>query len=144
MKLHLKLVLATGALALALVPAMAIAGGPDYHPTGPDYTPAPGPPAHAKAYGKRCQGFSKKHVKGKKGTPFSQCVKAMAQADHDATLTAREACKALSKKHEKDEHGTPEHVRSRRGPHHADGKKGTPFSRCVKAVAQMRKEAAQS
>jgi hypothetical protein len=123
MKSHLKLALITGALALALVPAMAVAG-PSYHPTGPSYTPAPGPPAHAKAYGKHCQGFSKKHVKGVQGTPFSRCVKAMAQADKDATLTARKACKALSKKHVK-------------------GVQGTPFSRCVKGVAQMRKEAAQ-
>jgi hypothetical protein len=123
MKLHLKLVLATGALALALVPAMAVADAPVYHP-GPEYHPAPGPPVHAKAYGKRCQGFSKKHVKGKKGTPFSQCVKAMARADHNAELTARKACKALSKEHVK-------------------GQKGTKFSRCVKGVAQMRKEEQQ-
>ena len=34
------------------------------------------PPDHAKANGKRCQGVSKQHVKGEKGTPFSQCVKA--------------------------------------------------------------------
>jgi hypothetical protein len=123
MKLHLKLALVTGALALALVPAMAVAD-PSYHPTGPHYTPSPGPPAHAKAYGKHCQGFSKKHVKGVPGTPFSRCVKAMARADKDAALTARKACKALSKKHVK-------------------GAKGTPFSRCVKGVAHMRKEAAQ-
>jgi hypothetical protein len=124
MKLHLKLALTTGALALALVPALAVAA-PSYHPTGPNYTPSPGPPPHAKAYGKHCQGQSKKHVKGEKGTAFSRCVKAMAQADKDGTLPARKACKALSKKHVK-------------------GQKGTPFSRCVKGVAQMRKEAAQA
>ena len=32
--------------------------------------------SNAKAYGKRCQGVSEKHVAGQKGTPFSQCVKA--------------------------------------------------------------------
>jgi hypothetical protein len=124
MKLQLKLALVTGALALALVPAAAVAGT-SYHPAGPSYTPAPGPPPgpppHGKAYGKHCRGQSKKHVKGEKGTAFSRCVKAMAQADHDATLTARKACKALSKKHVK-------------------GQRGTPFSRCVKGVAQMRRE----
>ncbi len=121
MKLRLKLALVAGALTLAAVPAMAMAA-PSYHPEGPKYHPAPPPPPpHAKAYGKRCQGFSKKHVKGEKGTPFSRCVKAMARADSNPNLTAKKACKALSKKHVK-------------------GQKGTAFSRCVKGVAQMRKE----
>jgi hypothetical protein len=123
MKLHLKLTLAVAALALAVVPAAAIAA-PSYQPEGPKYQPAP--PPHAKAYGKRCQelGYSKKHVKGEKGTPFSRCVKAMARADRNSDLKPKKACKALSKKHVK-------------------GQKGTPFSRCVKGVAQMRKEARQ-
>lgn len=122
MKPRLKLTLIAGALALALVPGTALAV-PTYHPEGPKYQPAPPPPPHAKAYGKRCQelGFSKKHVKGEKGTPFSRCVKAMAQADNNSNLHPKKACKALSKKHVK-------------------GAKGTPFSRCVKGVAQMRKE----
>jgi hypothetical protein len=29
--------------------------------------------------GRACKAFSKKHVKGQKGTPFSQCVKKVAQ-----------------------------------------------------------------
>ena len=34
------------------------------------------PPSHAKAYGKHCQGKSKKHTPhGDKGTEFSRCVK---------------------------------------------------------------------
>lgn len=39
-------------------------------------TPGPDAPAgeKAKAYGKHCQGKSKKHVAGEKGTPFSRCV----------------------------------------------------------------------
>jgi hypothetical protein len=40
-------------------------------------TGATGP--KGKAHGKRCQGVSKKRVKGEKGTPFSRCVKASAQ-----------------------------------------------------------------
>ena len=36
-------------------------------------------PEKAKAYGVHCKGESKKHVKGVKGTPFSQCVVAMAK-----------------------------------------------------------------
>ena len=78
------------------------------------------PPSQAKAYGKYCQTQSKKHVAGQKGTPFSQCVKAMAKADKNSTTTAREACKALSKTH-------------------VAGTKGTPFSKCVVGVAQLRK-----
>jgi hypothetical protein len=124
MKLQMKLALALGVMALGLVPATALAV-PDYQPAPPHYTPTPppGPPAHAKAYGKHCQGQSKKHVKGVRGTAFSRCVTAMAKADGDPTLSARKACKALSKKHVK-------------------GTQGTPFSRCVKGVAQMRREAA--
>lgn len=137
MKLHLKFALLTTALVLVLVPAGATAA-PSYYPEGPSYYPEgpkkydtegpkydpPPPPAHAKAYGKRCQGQSKKHVKGEKGTAFSRCVKAMARADRNPNLTAKKACKALSKKHVK-------------------GRQGTPFSRCVKGIAQMRKEAQQ-
>ena len=47
-------------------------------------------------------------------------MKALAKADKSDTTTAREACKALSKKH-------------------VAGSKGTPFSKCVVGVAQMRK-----
>jgi hypothetical protein len=124
MKLHLRLTLAAGVLALALVPAGAIAV-PTYTPGGPHYAPGTPPPPHAKAYGKRCQGQSKKHVKGQKGTAFSRCVKAMAQAHANPQLHSKRACKALSKKHVK-------------------GKKGTPFSRCVKEVNEMRKEERQA
>jgi hypothetical protein len=120
MRLHLTLALAAGALALVLVPTAAV--GVTYEPGGPHYQPAPPPPPpHAKAYGRRCQGQSRKHVKGEKGTAFSRCVKAMAQAHADPQLNPRKACHALSKKHVK-------------------GKKGTPFSRCVKEVNDMRKE----
>jgi hypothetical protein len=85
-------------------------------PPGPDASPA----ARAKAYGKRCQGQSKKHVAGQQGTPFSQCVTAMAKvATSQANPTT--ACKALSKKH-------------------VAGGKGTPYSRCVVAAAKLHNE----
>jgi uncharacterized protein YjhX (UPF0386 family) len=128
MKLHLKLALGLAVLALGVVPAIGMADGPNYTPEGPNYQPehepqGPKSPPKGKAYGYYCRGESKKHVKGEKGTAFSRCVKAMAQAKHDESVTAREACKKLSKKHVK-------------------GQKGTPFSICVKGVAQMRKEQA--
>ncbi len=112
--------LAIAALVLAMVPATAAANGPNYNPGGgPKYNPQ-GPPPHGNAYGFFCKGWSKKHVKGQKGTPFSQCVKAMARADRNDKLSPGQACKGLSKKHVK-------------------GQKGTPFSRCVKAAAKMRR-----
>jgi hypothetical protein len=130
MRTHLKIALALGALILATAPAaLAVkpadpgsqGKGPHYAPEKPE-TPGPGAslPEKAKAYGVYCKGESKRHVEGEKGTPFSQCVTAMAKAAKSERLTARQACKGLSKKHVK-------------------GEKGTPFSRCVKAAAQLRK-----
>jgi hypothetical protein len=124
-------------LALGVSPAFALAGAPDNQGTAhkptttppanqgtahKDATPAPnaGLPTKAKAYGKYCQGQSKKHVKGTKGTPFSNCVTAMAKVANDKA-TAKAACRTLSKKHVK---GTP----------------GTPFSACVKGAAQLKKD----
>lgn len=138
MKLHTMFAAALAVLALALVPAMGTADGPDYQPEKPpNYQPEKPPKYHpdkpqnppkgpkgepkGKAYGYHCRGQSKKHVKGQKGTAFSRCVKALARADKNDNLHPKKACKALSKKHVK-------------------GTKGTPFSRCVKAVNQMRKE----
>ena len=103
------------ATAALLVPSLAMAEKPDTAGNGK---------GKAKAYGKYCQGESKKHVKGEKGTAFSRCVKAM----HDAVEKGekpKEACKGLSKKHVK-------------------GEKGTPYSRCVVAAAQAKKDAEQS
>jgi hypothetical protein len=75
-------------------------------------------PAKAKAYGKKCQNESKKHVAGQKGSPFSQCVTAMAKLTSGQTNNPRTACKTESKKHVA---GTP----------------GTPFSRCVSDGAKQ-------
>jgi hypothetical protein len=128
MKPYLKLSLVIGVLAL-IVPAMALAtpgngkgqgqGQGQGQSQGPDYTPAP--PPQAKAYGKYCQGESKEHVKGEKGTAFSQCVKNMAHAANNPDETPRQTCKGESKKHVK-------------------GEKGTAFSRCVKAAAKLRQD----
>jgi hypothetical protein len=136
MNLPLKVALFAGALALSATPALA--GQPEGTPPahahgnghgGPVYTPSedptPGPkaglPAQAQAYGRYCKeaGASKRHVKGEKGTPFSQCVKALAKAANDKDLSPGQACKGMSKKHVK-------------------GQKGTPFSQCVKAAAKLR------
>ena len=74
-------------------------------------------PSTPKAWGVACKSLSKKHVAGgQKGTPFSQCVTAMAKAAHGASFKA--ACAALSKKHRA-------------------GQKGTDFSLCVSAAAKL-------
>jgi hypothetical protein len=93
--------------------------------TSPSSTPnagTPGPDARpgvkAKAYGRLCQGESKKHVAGQKGTPFSQCVTAMAKAASGEGKSARAACAGLSRKHTR-------------------GERGTPFSRCVSAARKI-------
>jgi hypothetical protein len=119
MKLRSKLLAGLVALAVGAVPSVAGAAGPEYAPEHPAHQPK------GHAYGYYCKGESKKHVKGEKGTPFSQCVSAAARANRNDDLTAREACKALSKKHTK-------------------GEQGTPFSVCVKGVAQMLKDKAEA
>jgi hypothetical protein len=131
MSFKTRFALLAGALALVLTPTAALANGVEYtpaHPTHPAH-PLPGPkaplPEKAKAYGVYCRSFSKKHVKGEKGTPFSECVTAMAKAAGGTGTTARKACQGFSKQH-------------------VSGEKGTPFSRCVVAAAQAREAAAQS
>jgi hypothetical protein len=135
-KLDARLVVIPTVLALAGAPALAVAAPPSDHPTGPPSTAAtgkpsdtpsgkpvgPGPkaslPAKAKAYGAYCKSESKRHVSGQKGTPFSQCVTAMAKLTTGQTISARTACKGESKKH-------------------VSGQKGTPFSQCVSAAAKL-------
>ncbi len=115
MKRTLKLALITGGLALSASPAMSLAT-----PSGHGHSPGAGAslPTKAKAYGKYCQAESKKHVDGQKGTPFSQCVTAMAKLANGAVDNPSKACKGESKKH-------------------VEGQKGTPFSQCVSAGAKL-------
>lgn len=77
-------------------------------------TPGPNasPPAKAQAYGRFCQHESKTHKAGTPGTPFSQCVTAMAKLANGSSKNPRAACKGESRTHTA---GTP----------------GTPFSICV-------------
>jgi|ERR1041385_8413701 len=76
-------------------------------------------PSQAKAYGFYCQKQSKEHVAGHKGTPFSQCVTAMAHLAHGQTNSPRAACATMS--------------------HTPDGQGGSPFSRCVSSGAKLLK-----
>jgi hypothetical protein len=127
MKILIKTAVTTAILALVAVPAMAhVPQTPSDH--GRQHvtkTKTPGPhasfPSKAKAYGKYCQSFSKKHIAGTPGTPFSRCVNAMARLGSGRTDSPHMACRALSKKH-------------------VAGQKGTPFSRCVSAGAKLLKD----
>ena len=78
------------AVTLVAVPAAALASGSPSnrgtqnaaaHRSGTSEHPGPDSslPAKAKAYGRYCQGQGKRHVAGQAGTPFSQCVTAMAE-----------------------------------------------------------------
>ena len=71
---------------------------------------APEKPAHAAGY--YCRGQLKKHVRGQKGTPFSQCVTAMAKLQNGDTAAPSQACRSLSRKRVK-------------------GMKKTPYAACV-------------
>lgn len=94
----------------------------DMPATTPDKADTPGPHAKAtvkaKAYGTYCATASKKRVAGQKGTPFSQCVTAMAKLASSEGDNVTSACKALSKKR-------------------IAGQRGTPFSQCVTAAAKL-------
>jgi hypothetical protein len=144
MLLPTRIVATAAVLALSIAPTALAASGPPANagtahmptsstaPTSGDATGAkpaePGPaaslPAKAKAYGTYCKASSRKHVAGQKGTPFSQCVTAMAKlataASSDSTTTPNpaRACASASKKH-------------------VAGQKGTPFSQCVSAAAKL-------
>ena len=86
-------------------------------PPGPDAAAA----TKARAYGRHCKGQSKKHVPDQKGTPFSQCVKAMAKMATGKASNPARACAHVSKKH-------------------VHGQAGTPYQKCVAAAAKLRGE----
>jgi hypothetical protein len=108
------ILLSCAALALSATVDFASGSASDAGQPGPGASP----PAKAKAYGRYCQNQSKKHVTGQKGTPFSQCVTAMAKLATGTTASPKAACASMSKKH-------------------VAGEKGTPFSRCVSAGARL-------
>jgi hypothetical protein len=77
-----RIVTILSAAAVLGLPSLASADKPTTNPgKGHDQTP------QGQAYGKSCQAESKKHVKGEKGTPYSRCVVAAAQAEKDAPAT---------------------------------------------------------
>jgi len=123
-------------VALGALGAPAIAAPPTTSPGAAKQAATPGPNASAsskaKAYGKYCSTASKKHIAGQKGTPFSQCVHAMAKLSKAAK--AAEAAKAA---------GTPATTPS---PAKAcadvtkkkvAGEKKSAYSKCVSGAAKL-------
>jgi hypothetical protein len=109
------------AIVVACVVAPLAFGGNPNKPSSSQPGPNASLPAKAKAYGRYCQNQSKTHVAGQKGTPFSQCVTAMAKLATGTSSSPTAACSTMSKKH-------------------VAGEKGTPFSRCVAAGAKLLKD----
>jgi hypothetical protein len=112
MRIQLKLIAAVAALALGVLPALAIAAHPNNGKHGSQSQ------SKAKEFGKLCAKESKKHVAGQKGTPFSQCIASMKKAASGKATSPGQACKGMSKKH-------------------VAGMKGTPYSQCVVAAAHL-------
>jgi hypothetical protein len=110
MKFQYKAAVLIAGVAIGVTPALATA-----HGQAPSTASS-----KAKQYGKLCQGESKQHAKGTKGTPFSLCVTAAAKAHNGSTKSPGQLCKAEKKM-----------------AHHMKGQtKGTPFSDCVTAAAK--------
>jgi hypothetical protein len=135
MKVTHRIMTMAAAAAVASTPAVALAhghphGNHGHSPSAPGHLktthprtslPGPGasPGAKAKAYGRDCQGESKRHVAGQPGTPFSQCVTDMAQIAADAGANPHRVCANESRRH-------------------VAGARGTPYSQCVVAAAKLR------
>jgi hypothetical protein len=119
-----------GAPALAAPPA----GSPSEAHKSASATPGPNasPKAKAHAYGKYCANQSKKHVAGQKGTPFSQCVTAMAKAAKAAK--AAEAAKAAGTEVTKP---SPAKACATMSKKKVGDEKKSAFSKCVVAAAKV-------
>jgi hypothetical protein len=122
MKLSSKILTVLALCAVCALP-LAIVSAATAHPGKPHKTHTSSASSNAKAYGKVClaKGLSKKHVKGEKGTLFSQCVTAMAHAAKSPSTSPAQACKAMTKRH-------------------VMGVRGTPFSDCVAAAKVVKSE----
>lgn len=118
-------VLLSAALALGAGASAASASPPTGHPVHPTHPSAAA--SNAKAYGRYCRAESHQRSEaaaGTRGTPFSQCVTAMAHAHKTLTsggmVHPRALCAAQKLNHR-----------------HAAGERGTPFSQCVSGVKRL-------
>ena len=118
MRLQSKLAVLAGSMALGVFPAVALGNG-----AHPNKSTPPTKASKAKAYGKFCQGESKRHVAGTPGTPFSKCVTDMAKLANGSAINPAKACAGESKKH-------------------VAGQRGTPYSVCVSGAKKLLKQQA--
>ncbi len=131
--------LASGAV-IAIAPAAAFAAG---HGSEGMAKPSTEPshhtmPSDAKAFGVLCQGESKHHMKGEKGTAFSRCVTDMAKLNKGEAKSPAEACA-----NERADHRMGD--KRLTGDKRAKGDKratGDAFSRCVAAGEKLLSEKA--
>ena len=129
------MIAAAASTALLIAPVVASASGAGSHENGQHnppglstgttgstaatgHTGSTGATGSTAANGVLCKSESKTHVDGQQGTPFSQCVTALAHLESGKAQNPPAACKALSKKH-------------------VTGVPGTPYSRCVSAAAKL-------
>ena len=119
MRIRTMFAVIAGTMTLGAVPAVAVgaAGG---HPGKPTTHTTP---TKATAYGRFCQGQSKRHVAGTPGTPFSECVTDMAKLANGSTTNPAKACANESKTH-------------------VAGQRGTPYSMCVSGAKKLLKQQA--
>lgn len=147
MRTPAKLTAATAALTLGIASA-ALASGPSGNhgrsgsapghnrstatttTTGTSTGTAPN--SNAKAYGRLCQGESKKHVAGQKGTPFSKCVTDMAHLSQSSQSSGSSQTTTGSQSTT-----NPARACANESKKHVAGQKGTPFSQCVSAAAKL-------
>ena len=98
--------------------------------TGTSSTPSPS--NNGKAFGRLCQGESKKHVAGTPGTPFSKCVTDMAHLAHSSQTSSGSSGTSGSPAT-----ANPARACANESKKHVAGQKGTPFSQCVTAAAKL-------
>jgi hypothetical protein len=84
----------------------------------PAWAPAASPSAAGRPFAKYCKDQSKAHAKGKKSS-YSLCLIAMRRLSTGDAKSPAAACRRLSKKH-------------------VNGRRGTPFSRCVRGGKRLR------
>lgn len=119
MRLQSKPAMIAGIMVLGAFPGVAVgnAGG------HPNKSPSPTNVSKAKAYGKFCQGESKRHTPGTPGTPFSKCVTDMAKLANGSATNPARTCANESKTH-------------------VAGQRGTPYSVCVSGARKLLKQQA--
>jgi hypothetical protein len=89
----------------------------------PSLAPASTPTQSASKFARYCKDQSKRHATGKKSS-FGLCISAMRRLSNGDVRSPATACRRLSKKRVK-------------------GRKGTPFSRCVRGGRRLLRDSQQ-